>query len=99
MLPQFYITMATESEDSMKQLKFNFRKPRKKKDNSTPKDVFTFCRQCNDYIKTKEREKDAGDCIGGEQKEYMIDLITQDHVLIGHFISAMLISLILVIEK
>ena len=85
MLPQFYITMATESEDSMKQLKFNFRKPRKKKDNSTPKDVFTYCRYCNDYIKPDERAQDTRYCIGCAQKEYMIDLITYDDFFIGHF--------------
>jgi hypothetical protein len=47
----------------MKQLKFNFRKPRKKKDNSTPKDVFTYCRYCNDYIKPDERARDTRYCM------------------------------------
>ena len=36
---------------------------KKKKDNSTPKDVFTFCRHCNDYINPDERSHDTRYCM------------------------------------
>ena len=110
MLPQFYITMATESEDNMKvkdykNIKDYIKKKEKYKDQLKFKEVFnkgiTICiaKNCNEPLYHNQSTSNPKYCMSCAQKEYMIDLITYDHFLIGHFIIAMLISLILVIEK
>ena len=62
---QYYSVSLTLQKEIMQQLKFNFRKPRKKKDNSKNGDVFTNCRddRCKAPLYKNTSQSDTRYCM------------------------------------